>query len=202
MTVPSGPTSDTAIVLHGRPVDLLALTAELQAAGVAASYGVVSGDLLWIFDVADAVIPPTPQAEAVVAAHVPPPRVVDFAGTRTIGARTRTTDAAPHELLRFPLAVQSGYDVVIRVMGVDATSGALKKLKADLTIKRLNAGPVQVGATTVLVTHQDAAAASWALGVAFDGNDGVLSVTGAAGRTIDWLCTGEVGLFTPGGLGA
>jgi hypothetical protein len=142
-----------------------------------------------------------PEAVPIVDAHVAPPRVVDFAGTSTIGARTRTTDGAPHELLRFPLAVQSGYDVTARIMGVDAGNGVVKKLKADLTIKRLNAGPSQVGATTVAVTHQDAAAAAWALGVAFDGNDGVLSVTGAAGRTIDWVCTGEVGVFTPAGLG-
>jgi hypothetical protein len=142
-----------------------------------------------------------PGAAPVVDAHVAPPRVVEYAASAIVEAVKRTTDAAPSELLRFPLAAMTGYDIESKVMGVDAGSGAVKKLKLDATIKRLGGGPSSVGAPTTTVTHQDSAASAWAVTLTFSGNDALVSVTGAAGRSIDWVCRAEVARFAPAGLG-
>jgi hypothetical protein len=141
-----------------------------------------------------------PEAAPVVDAHVAPPRPVEYGGELERRAVALTTDAVPLALLRFPLAVQTGYDVETRVMGVDRGNGALKKIKVDVTMKRLNAGPLLVGAMTTIVTHQDAQAASWQITFSFVGNDAAVSVTGAAGRNIDWFCTARIGRFSPAGL--
>jgi hypothetical protein len=142
-----------------------------------------------------------PEAEPVVDAHVAPPLVTEFAAATETDGVIRTTDGVTHELLRLPLSTMTGYDIEAKVMGVDAGNGAVKKLKVDVTVKRLAAGPVQVGAMTSLVTHQDPAASSWTVGFSFSGNDALISVTGAAGRSIDWIARAFVGRFSPGGLG-
>lgn len=185
--------------LHGKKVALVPLEAEMAAAGIATEGLAVESDDLYTFADGRAVDLP-PEAQPVVDAHVPPPVATEFAAAEQIDAVARTTDAAPRELLRFPLAVQTGYDCVLVVMGVDAGNGAVAKLRIDATIKRLNAGPLAVGSPTTTVSQRDAAAAGWSVALTFAGNDALVSVTGAAGRSIDWIVRATVARFAPAGL--
>lgn len=193
--------------VHKR-IDLLLLEQELAAAQVP-----ITGIVLLGTDVDDPLeqdvlqgsstgrpVELPPEATPVVDAHTAPPRVTELAVAVPIEGLLRTTDGAAHELLRFALELQSGYDVEVRVMGVDAANGAVKKLLVNVTMKRLLGGPQAVGAPTTLVSHQDSQASAWAVGFSFSGNDALISVTGAAGRTIDWVCRGSVGRFAPAGL--
>lgn len=187
--------------LHGKKVALVPLEAELRAAGIATEGLAVEADDLATFrDGLRTDLPP--EAQPVVDAHVPPPVATEFAAAEQIDAVARTTDAAPRELLRFPLAVQTGYDCTLVVMGVDAGNGAVAKLRVDATIKRLNAGPLAVAAPTTTVSQRDAAASAWAVALTFSGNDALVSVTGAAGRSIDWIVRASVARFAPSGIGA
>lgn len=116
-----------------------------------------------------------------------------------IRGRVRTTDATATELYRTTLHTLTAYDVALRLLAVDAGNGAVRKISADATFKRLNAGALQVGTTTVLASHADAGATAWTIVMAPSGNDVVVTVTGAAGRTIDWGLRGFANSYTPAG---
>lgn len=120
---------------------------------------------------------------------------------RTIQAdqRLRTTDAQPAEIFRRTLAPTTGYRARLELLAVDAGSGAVRMIEASIVAKRLNGGAILVGSVVVIVNHQDAAASAWAITPSVSGNDVVITVTGAAGRTIDWQLTGRVTSFTPAG---
>lgn len=136
-------------------------------------------------------------AGATVADADPDPIV--YGGRLVISERIRTTNAAPAELYRATLAPLTGYRALLNLLGVDAGNGALRSITASVVAKRLNNGAVLVGAPVLLANHQDAAASAWDITPSVAGNDFVITVTGAAGRNIDWLLDGSVNSFTPGG---
>ena len=115
-----------------------------------------------------------------------------------VDARVRTTDGAATELLRRTLAPLTGYVARFELIAVDAGNGAVKVVFATVAAKRLGAGALMVGTPTVLSNHADPAASAWAVAASASSNDFVITVTGAAGRTIDWLLYGSVTSFTPG----
>lgn len=127
-----------------------------------------------------------------------PPPVV-YSGSRPMAARLRTTDATPAELFRATLAPLTAYAALLELLAVDAGNGALRRIRASIVAKRLAGGAVLVGAPVVIANHQDTAAASWSISAVVDGNSFVVTVTGAAGRNIDWLLGGTFQSFTPGG---
>lgn len=127
----------------------------------------------------------------------PPPLV--YSGRHPLSARVRTTTATPSELFRATLAPLTAYSALLNLLAVDGGNGALRAIRASVVAKRLGGGAVLVGAPVVIANHQDAAASAWAITAAADNNDFVISVTGAAGRNIDWLLSGDFGSFTPGG---
>lgn len=134
----------------------------------------------------------------------PPPLV--YGGTSRVGARIRTTDATPAELFRRSLSTLSEYEAEFKLRGIDAVNGSVRRIRADVVAKRLNGGALMVGAPVVLANHQDTGAAAttsgvanWAITASVSGVDFVITVTGAAGRTIDWMLSGVVESFTPGG---
>lgn len=132
---------------------------------------------------------------------VPPPIV--YAGVQLIGEPpVRTTDDQPHEVLRFTTFPQHVYRTTIRVSAIDAGNGTTRDSEVRMVFKGLAASIVQVGATIVMSNMQDTAAASWRIQAAPQGTDLVITVTGAAGRTIDWQVTGDIGVFAPAGLEA
>lgn len=145
-----------------------------------------------------------PEVQAWIAAGntplpaAPPPIV--FSENAPLAGQVHTTDATPTEVLRITLAPQTGYTGQVSTIGVDSGNGAVRVLRVSFAIKRLNGGALSVGAPVVLASHGDAAAASWAITMSVPGNDAVISVTGAAGRNVDWVAQGEIMSFAPGGV--
>lgn len=140
-----------------------------------------------------------PEAVPIVDAHVAPPRVIDYAGTTTVDAVTRTTDDVALEVFRFPCELKHIYRAALIITGVDAGNGAVKVMDGRFVWKRWAAGALMTGITVVSDLH-DAAAAAWAPNALPQGNDVVFTVKGAAGRTIDWLLVGSVERYAPAGL--
>lgn len=143
-------------------------------------------------------------AAAVIAAHVPPPAIVGHVADIAIERRIRTTTATPAEVWRTTLATNTGYAANLALLGVDAGNGVIKRIHAEIVAKRLSAASM-VGSPVIVASHQDtgtAATASnvanWAITATISGNDFVITVTGAAGRTVDWLLRGTVASFAPG----
>lgn len=188
--------------LHGKPVDLPLLSAELAAAGVDVPGLATSDDALYTFDAAGAWVDLPPEAVPVVDAHAAPPLFVEYVGARAVHAIVRTTDDASSEVFRFPTAPRHVYRATLRMTAIDAVSGATRDSEVRLVFKRPADTLAQVGATAVLSNAQDTAAASWRITPAVDGTDLVILVQGAAGRTVDWALGGEVGMFAPAGLEA
>ena len=133
-----------------------------------------------------------------------PPAVV-YTG-RSVGQdRVTTTDATPAELFRRALAPLTAYTALVHLVGVDRGNGNVRYLRATLAAKRLGGGAILVNDVggqpyRLLADHRDGSAGTWAIAPSVAGNDVVITVTGAAGRTIDWFLRIEVDAFTPGGV--
>lgn len=116
-----------------------------------------------------------------------------------IDQRLRTTSATPAELWRATLAQRTGYRATLTLIAVDAGNGAVRTIEARVTAKRLTGGALLVGTPVVVSDQQDSGTSAWAITAAVSGADFVVTVTGAAGRNIDWQLAGDVVSFTPGG---
>lgn len=116
-----------------------------------------------------------------------------------IRERLRTTNATPAALYRATLAQRTGYRASLTLIAVDAGNGAVRTIEARVTAKRLTNGALLVGQPVVVADQQDSGTASWGIAASVSGNDFVITVTGAAGRNIDWALSGDVVSFTPGG---
>lgn len=127
----------------------------------------------------------------------PAPLVYD--DTIRLSARLRTTNATPAELWRATLAQRTGYRASLTLIAVDAGNGAVRTIEARVTAKRLTNGALLVGQPVVVSDQQDSGTSAWAITAGVSGADFVVTVTGAAGRNIDWLLSGDVVSFTPGG---
>lgn len=135
---------------------------------------------------------------AIVAAHVPRPTLVS--GRTEIEVGVRTTNATPTDLFRRTLAPQTAYAAQLRLVALDMANGAMRRIRADVTAKRLNGAAILVDTVKVIANHQEAASSTWDVAAAVSGNDFVIRVTGAAGRTIEWRLSGDVERFAPAGL--
>lgn len=161
-----------------------------DADGVGHSLALSTGD--------DAEILAALGSDTVIVAADPPSLI--YSGNATINARIRTTNATPTEVWRATLAQVTLYDANLRLRAVDAGSGACRRIHAEIMAKRLGAGALLVGSPVVIADQGDAATSTWLITAAVSGNDFVVTATGAAGRTIDWLLSGSVESFTPGGV--
>jgi hypothetical protein len=126
-------------------------------------------------------------------------QLIVFSGDDTVRKRLRTIDANATEIYRLPLAQMTGYVLFGTLLGVDAGNGNVRMIRASVVAKRLGGGALQVGAPVTIANHQDAGASTWAISAAVSGNDLVVSVTGQAGRSIDWLLDARLTSFTPAG---
>ncbi len=117
----------------------------------------------------------------------------------SVDQRLRTTNATPAELWRATLAQRTGYRASLTLIAVDAGNGAVRTIEARITAKRLTNGALLVGQPVVVADQQDSGTSSWGITANVSGNDFVVTVTGASGRNIDWLLSGDVVSFTPGG---
>ena len=115
------------------------------------------------------------------------------------------TGGRPAELFRRALAPLTAYTALVHLVGVDRGNGNVRYLRATLAAKRLGGGAILVNDVggqpyRLLADHRDGSAGTWAIAPSVAGNDVVITVTGAAGRTIDWFLRIEVDAFTPGGV--
>lgn len=194
-------------MLVTKPLNLPLLTTELAAAGIVVpglgtQYTETPGAVeLHTYDSRGDVAELPPSAGPVVDAHIAPPLVMEYVETRAVDAVTRTTDGAFRAIWRLPTTPKHVYRAALEMRATDATDGTTKAQEARLVFKGLAASVVQVGATAVLWTAQDAAATGWAIQAQVDGAELVFGVRGAAGRTIDFSLSGAVVVFAPGGLG-
>lgn len=112
----------------------------------------------------------------------------------------RTTNATQATLASWPLALQTLYTARFIVTAIDVGNADTRAWHATATAKRVNNGALLVGTPTVVSSHADAGAASWALAADVSGNTFRVRVTGAAGRTISWSVLGEIVRSRPDGL--
>lgn len=188
-----------------KPIDIGLLSKELALAGQPADNGLFyaptgNGEgILFAFDDAGQTTELPPEAEPVVDAHVAPPRVTEYAGAVDVSAVARTTDATPLAIYRLTLEQKHGYRADCTLTAIDSGNGALRSWEARFVFKRLTAGAVRVGVAMVS-DIMDSQASSWTVTATPSGNDMVVTIAGAAGRTIDWLLVGIVGRYAPAGL--
>lgn len=185
-------------------VDLPILTQELGVAGVPIQVGTYvdpeQQTILHTWDPTSGQLTDVPpEAVPVVDAHVAPPLVIDYAGSTQVAAIVRTTDAAPHEVFRFPCALKSLYQASLIITGIDAGNFVSRVQEGRFTWKRTTGNAVVVG-VTVVSNLGEAASSSWAPNFGPQGTEIVFTVQGAAGRTIDWMLVGSVSQYTPEGL--
>lgn len=138
------------------------------------------------------------NANGSITVTPPPPPPLLYAGDLAMTGRLRTTDATQTEIYRATLRSMTGYRALATLLVVDAGNGDLRQIYASMVVKRLGAGAIVLPSVT-LANHQDAGAAGWTAVPSASGNDFVITVTGAAGRTIDWLLDGRIVSFTPAG---
>jgi hypothetical protein len=187
-------------------LDLRLLQSELTAAAVVVNglghTGTDTDGEVFTYDGLLAVELPAGGA-AVVDAHTAPPPVVEYAGAVPAEAVVRTTDGAPKEIFRFTTHPKHVYRAMLNMTAIDAGSGTTKDSAVHMTFKATATAIVQVGATGTLYNVQDAGtggAGTWVIASSFQFPDLVITVTGAAGRTIDWLLAGSVAGYSPEGL--
>ncbi len=131
---------------------------------------------------------------------------VVYNGLNTINARVRTTNATVTELYRATLALKTGYVARLELIAIDAVNGSVKLIQATVVAKRLAGGALIVGSPVIVATIVDTGGAAttsgvagWTVTASAAGNDFVISVQGAAGRTVDWDLSGPVRSFAPDG---
>lgn len=185
--------------LGGKHVDLPLLKQQAVAAGVVVGDLGTAGVELVTYDAEGHTIDVPAAMGPVLAAHVAPPPITDYAAELVMSGHLRTTTATPTEIYRVTLHPTAGYRALATLLAVDAGNGDLRHIYASIVAKRLGGGALLVGAPAVLANHQDTGASAWAIAATVSGNDFVITVTGATGRTIDWLLDGRVLSFQPGG---
>lgn len=119
-------------------------------------------------------------------------------------SKITTTNATATELFRATLAQLTVYRARVELFAVDQGNGNTRDITARIVVKRLNAGAIIVpnaaaANVTVVSDHRDGTAGTWAIVPSVSGNDFIITVTGAAGKNIDWFCRLSVENFTPGG---
>lgn len=139
-------------------------------------------------------------SDGTVTITPPPPPPIRYVEAQPVSAEVRTTDDVPHEVFRLPTTSKHVYGATFRMMAVDAGTGATKRARAEMTFKGLASSVVQVGSTVTSPPMQDTTASAWVIQPTTDGVDLIISVKGAAGRTVDWTLAGDVEVFAPEGL--
>ncbi len=139
-----------------------------------------------------------------IVSDPPTPMPIRYTEGVVVEGMVHTADATPTPIWSLTLAQRTGYAGQATVIGVDSGNGTVKVTNVTFAMKRLNAAPVGVGNPPMVTVsrHDDPAATAWNVQPSIVGNDVVVTVTGAAGRPIDWSIHGSMMSFTPGGIGA
>lgn len=127
-----------------------------------------------------------------------PAPALTYQGAAPLLARVTTTNATPTEIFRSTLATNTGYRAQLSALGVDMGNGNMWERSGRFLLRRLS-GAAQVVGTPIVDAPITDPALGWSVSAGVSGNDFVITVTGAAGRTIDWSLTGTYTSFTPNG---
>ena len=178
-------------------------------------YQYIHGTNATVYDTASASYVPIsePAVQAAIAADevLPAPApAVDYAGRDDLEHRVQTNDGAgqTQELIRLPLTTLTVYSAIVLLEAIDSGNGALVSWYCKFDFKRLNGGALSVGGRQdITAPNREPGAAgttagvsNWNIAPSLSGNDAVISVTGQAGRTVDWFAFATVRRFRPGGL--
>lgn len=145
-------------------------------------------------------------AELTAHTHTTLPEI-HFAGQTSLNSQITTLDATPTILFRFPLNLLSVYGGFVDIYVVDRANGVTKSWYFKALVKRLNGGALVIGKQDLHPPIQEPAGApatsssvaTWDYTASVSGNDALITVTGAAGRTLDWFAFVDLRWFTPGG---
>lgn len=124
---------------------------------------------------------------------------------RIIPIQVRTVDVTPAELFRKTLAPMTGYLLRLSLLAM-ADNNQLRSVEGVMVVGRANQDALIVNNAdgqnqTIQADHrQGAGASSWNIQPGVSGTDFYVTVTGAAGRTIDWRFTGSFETFSPAGI--
>lgn len=188
-------------------VDLALLQKELTTAGVVVPNGLVTLEntleTVRTPDATGALVLLPPAADPVLAAHVAPPRLIEFAESIAVDAILRTTDDLEHDVFVLPAQPKSIYRAELQLSAMDAGNGACKFIQGILVWKRLLGVNVIAPPSNITVVSQiqDTVAAAWVVNGLPAGGSFRIFVKGAAGRSIDWALAGSIARYAPEGLG-
>lgn len=102
----------------------------------------------------------------------------------------RTTDATATVIWSGTVVENTGLDIDFAVSGF-ATDGSYAAYRRLTRVKRAgSAAPTILGTDTIGTDREDIA--GWTVSVARNGNVLEVSVTGAAGQTVDWVCRATI----------
>lgn len=134
-------------------------------------------------------------------ADPPDPPVVRRSESQPFSGSVQTTNATVTEIFRGPLASGQGYIATLDIIGVLSVSPFdTCVIRASVAAKRTPSLTARVGAAVQLAKHADAGASTWTADGSVVGTDFVVTVTGQAGKTINWSLSGSFYRFAPGGL--
>lgn len=123
-----------------------------------------------------------------------------FTQTRALTGRVTTTNATATEIFRGALTPATGYIATLDIIGVqNAAPFDRCVIRASAAAARTSNGAILDGQDVIHPPFKTAGATTWTALASVSGNDFVISVTGQAGKTINWTLRGEFYAFTPSG---
>lgn len=130
----------------------------------------------------------------------PEPPPIRKVAVVAVDQEVRTTDDVPVEAFRFETHPKHVYRATFRMIAIDAASGTTKDTEVRMTFKATASALSQVGTTAILYNAPDTGTGAWAIQASVQFPALVILVKGAIGRNIDWMLTGDVGVYAPEGL--
>jgi len=141
-----------------------------------------------------------------IALAADPPTLI-FNDAQSLHARISTADANATTIITVPLLALSGYGAYVDIYALDRANGVMKSWLFKALVKRLAGGALAIGKQDLHPAIQEPAGApatassvaTWDYATSVSGNNALVSVTGAVGRTVDWFAYVSVRRFTPQG---
>lgn len=129
------------------------------------------------------------------------PPLVQRSDSQAIAGSVQTTNATATQIFRGPLTAGQGYIATLDIIGILAVSPFdVCVIRASVAVKRTPSAAASIGTPVQLAKHADAGASTWTATGVVIGTDFVVTVTGQAGKTINWSLTGSFYRFAPSGL--
>jgi hypothetical protein len=107
-------------------------------------------------------------------------------------ASVTTTDATPTVFIVYPIPPDTSANLLL-FLNAKSTAGDVFAGVLSRIVKRVGSGAATpVGVAVVVSSQKDAGATTWNAGIGAQGNNLIITVTGAVGVTIRWNVSGDV----------